>query len=145
MPDRIGYELTTKGRGDLAELQVASDLVRRGYRIAFPHGELWDYDLILCRGSTLERVQVKFTRSDGKVITVRCRSHSLTNGRVRSVKRYTAAMIDWLAVYDQTSNCCYYLPAAVLGTGRSMMHLRLHPAGNGQRAGIHDAVDYLVI
>jgi hypothetical protein len=88
-----------KTKGDLAELMVASDLVRRGYRIAIPYGEDSDYDLIVDRYGALERVQVKYTESDGDVITVRCRSHSLTNGKVRQVKRYTAAMIDWLAVY----------------------------------------------
>ncbi|MBS1885969.1 MAG: hypothetical protein JSU06_02165 [Actinobacteria bacterium] len=31
----------------------------------------------------LHRVQVKYTRSDGRVIIVRCRSHSLTKGKVR--------------------------------------------------------------
>jgi hypothetical protein len=61
-----------------------------------------DFDLILCRDNgALERVQVKYARSDGRVISVRTRSHSLTNGRVKATKRYTADMIDWLAVWDQ--------------------------------------------
>jgi hypothetical protein len=45
--------------GDLAEMAVATDLLRRGYKVAFPYGEDWDYDLILCREQALERVQVK--------------------------------------------------------------------------------------
>jgi hypothetical protein len=83
-----------KTKGELAELKVAADLVERGYRIAIPFGEDSDFDLIICREDRLKRVQVKFARSDGRVIPVRCRSHSLTNGRVRQTKRYTAAMID---------------------------------------------------
>jgi hypothetical protein len=67
-----------KAKGDLAELMVATDLLRRGYKVALPYGEDWDYDLILCRGEELERVQVKYTESDGSVIVVQCRSHSLT-------------------------------------------------------------------
>ena len=40
-------------------MMVAADLMRRGYKIALPYGEDWDYDLIVCRdGTTLERVQV---------------------------------------------------------------------------------------
>jgi hypothetical protein len=69
--------LNRKGKGDLAELKVATDLVARGYQVAFPYGEDWDYDLILCRGECLERVQVKYTRSDGCIVQVRCCSHSL--------------------------------------------------------------------
>jgi hypothetical protein len=133
----------TKAKGDRAELEVASDLLRRGYKIAFPYGEDWDFDLILCRDERLERVQVKYTTSDGNVVMVRCRSHSLTNGKVKRVKRYTSRTVDWLAIYDSTSDRCYYVPAAELGDGRSMMHLRLKPAANGQLRGIRFADDYL--
>ena len=55
-----------KAKGDLAELMVAADLLRRGYKIAIPYGEDWDYDLILSRDGQLERVQVKYAASDGK-------------------------------------------------------------------------------
>jgi hypothetical protein len=54
-----------KRKGDLAELRVAADLMARGHRIAIPYGEDWDYDMIVCRGGRLERVQVKHARSDG--------------------------------------------------------------------------------
>jgi Holliday junction resolvase-like predicted endonuclease len=135
---------TTKTKGDLAELMVAADLRRKGYKIAIPFGEDWDYDLIFERDGKLHRVQVKYAESNGSILTVRCRSHSLTNGKVRRVKRYTAAMIDFLAVYDRSTNRCYYVPAQKLGaTGRSVMHLRVAPARNGQRLGINFAENYL--
>jgi hypothetical protein len=124
---------------------IAADLVRRGYKIAIPYGEDWDYDLIVCRDEKLERVQCKYTRSAGAVITVRCASHSLTNGRVRTTKRYTAATIDWLAVWDATTGRCYYIPAKELGAGMRMMSLRLAPARNNQTAGVRVAADYLDI
>jgi hypothetical protein len=85
---------------------VAADLYRRGHKVAFPYGEDWDYDLIVCREGRLERVQVKHTRSDGRSIIVRCQSHSLTNGRVRATKRYTAEMVDWIAIHDATTERC---------------------------------------
>jgi hypothetical protein len=122
---------------------VAADLMRRGYKIAFPYGEDWDYDLIVCREEKLERVQVKYTCSDGVVITVRSRSASLTNGKVKAYKYYTAETIDWLAVYDVTTKCCYYLPAAELGSGMSMLSLRLRATRNNQRIGVRFARDYV--
>jgi hypothetical protein len=131
-----------KTKGDLAELKVAADLVDRGYRLAIPFGEDNDFDLILCRGDQLERVQVKYTESDGAVIAVKCYSDSLTNGRVRQTKRYTSLMIDWLAVCDATSKRCFYIPAEELGDGRTIIHLRLAHARNGQRRGIRFADDY---
>ena len=132
-----------KQKGDLAELMVACDLRRRGYKLAIPYGEDSDYDLIIERDGRLERVQVKHTESDGRVVSVKCCSHSLTNGHVRSTKRYTAATIDWLAVYDRTTDCCYYIPASELGDGRRELRLRIARARNNQQAGIRSAADYL--
>jgi PD-(D/E)XK endonuclease len=66
----------------------------------------------------------------------------LRSGKVRMTKRYTAEMIDWLAVYDRATDCCYYIPAEELAAGMSMMHLRLRPALNGQRLRIRHAADY---
>ena len=121
---------------------VAADLVRRGYKVAFPYGEDWDFDLIVARDSRLERVQVKHTTSDGEVITVPCRSSSLTNGRVRAIKHYTAETVDWIAVYDRTSDRCYYVPAAELASGRFAISLRLVPTRNNQLRRIRRALDY---
>ncbi len=51
-------ELNRKAKGDLAELKVATDLRARGYKIAFPYGEDWNFDLILSReNGALERVR----------------------------------------------------------------------------------------
>jgi hypothetical protein len=124
-------------------MMVAADLMRRGYQIALPYGEDWDYDLIVCREEKLERVQVKYACSNGEVIPVKCYSHSLTNGKIRQTKHYTAKTIDWLAVYDVMTDRCYYLSASELGTGMSMLHLRLCQPRNNQRVGIRFASDYV--
>jgi PD-(D/E)XK nuclease superfamily protein len=54
-------------------------------------------------------------------------------------------MVDWMAVYDATTDRCYYIPAAQLGDGMRMMHLRLAPTRNNQVSGIRRAEDYLEI
>ena len=87
----------------------------------------------------------KYSESNGVYVTVRCCSASLTNGKVKAIKRYTAAMIDWLAVYDPTTDRCYYVPAAELGSGMREMRLRLQPTLNHQRQLIRQARDYLEI
>ena len=131
-----------KQKGDLAELKVAADLIDRGCRISIPFGEDSDYDLIAECDGQLHRIQVKHTRSDGRTIIFRCRSHSLTRGKVRQTKHYTAKTIDWIAAYDRTTDRCYYCPSSELGAGRSELRLRLAPARNGQRLGIRCAADY---
>jgi PD-(D/E)XK endonuclease len=139
-------ELNRKAKGDLAELKVAADLRDRGYKLAFPYGEDWDFDLILCRETgELERVQVKYARSDGCVVLASAQSQSLTNGKVRATKRYTAATIDWLALWEPFSDRCYYVPAAELGAGMREVRLRLVPAKNGQLRRIRQAQRYTVI
>jgi PD-(D/E)XK endonuclease len=140
----IEAPLNLKGKGDLAKLMVATDLRRRGFKIAIPFGEDCDFDLVLIREDRLERVQVKYAESDGAVIKVKCFSHSLTNGKVRRTKHYTAKTIDLLAVYDRTSSRCFYIPARELGEGRSILHLRLKPALNKQYIGTRPAERYLI-
>jgi hypothetical protein len=86
---------------------------------------------------------VKYTRSNGEIVVIRCRSHSLTKGKVHATKLYTPAMIDWIAAYDSMTGRCYYCPSWELGAaGRNLFHLRLQPARNNQRIGIRDADAY---
>jgi len=96
------------------------------------------------RHGRLERVQVKYTTSDGSTIVVRCRSHSLTNGRVRATKHYTAETVDWIAVWDPTTGTTYYVPSAVFD-GFSTLHLRTAPTRNNQSRRIRHAADFLEI
>lgn len=84
-------------------------------------------------------------RSNGAVVEVKCYSHSLTNGKVRATKYYTATTIDWIAAYDVTTDRCYYVPAAELGAGRAHLSLRVEPARNNQVTGIRRASDYTAI
>lgn len=131
-----------KRKGDLAELKVAADLVRQGHRVALPYGEDWEADLIVERAGHLERVQVKYTTARNGTVEIRAYSLSLTNGRVRQTKRYTAETIDWLAAYEPGTDRCFYVPAAELGTGVRTITLRLEPARNNQRRGIRMASEY---
>jgi hypothetical protein len=134
-----------KAKGDIAEARVFADLIARGHKVAFPYGEDWDYDLIVCRHGALERVQVKYAESDGEVVEVKCFSASLTNGRVRKVKRYTADTVDWIGVYDRTTDRCYYLPSSEFADGRSYLHLRLMPPRNHQVRRVRWAREFTTI
>ena len=64
---------------------------------------------------------------------------------MRAYKHYTVETIDWLAVYEPVTGCCYYLPSTELGMGRCELQLRLTAPRNNQRRGIRYAEDYLDI
>lgn len=140
---RTVIDVNLKLLGDVGELAVQADLAKRGYRIAIPFGDNWDYDLLLCRDDRFERVQVKYTESDGKVVTMRLRTQSVTSGRKVASKVYTSDLVDWLAVYDRTTDACYYLPSHELGG--TQVQLRLTKPKNGQEQGVRWAKDYTVI
>lgn len=120
-------------------MMVMADALKRGYKIALLFGEDWRYDLIVLRKGKLERVQCKYTKSDGKVIKARCRSLNNWNEI-----RYTPEDVDWLAVYDLTTNTCYYIPSRMLGPhGRATINLRISPTKNKQVKLVLWAKDFL--
>ncbi len=128
----------TKNKGDIAEAIVIAESLKRGYKVALPFGEDWRFDLIVLRHNNLERVQCKYTESDGNVIIVMCRSANNW-----STIKYTSDDIDWIAVYDKTTNQCYFIPSNILGkVGRSMIKLRLTRPKNNQVKNIFWARDF---
>ena len=113
--------------------------IERGYRVSLPFGEDCPYDLVVERNGVLERVQCKYSESDGRVVKVNCRC---TNNWVDT--RYTARTVDWIAAYDHTTKRCFFVPSRLLGAhGRTEMHLRLTPTANRQQAGIWWADDFV--
>lgn len=128
----------TAEKGEIGEAEVIADLRRQGHGIAIPLGHSHPFDLILIRRDTgaLERVQVKFTTSDGRRVVVRCASHSDWVSYY-----YTAAKVDWLATFDATSNRVYYLHSCQWD-GASGVALRLEPSANGQAKGIRWAANF---
>lgn len=128
----------TKQKGYIGEAKILSDLVRRGCKVLLPFGEDFPFDLVIYREKKFERVQCKYTKSDGKVIKVRCRS---ANNWIDVL--YTPDDIDWLAVYDKTTETIAYIPSVELGeNGRRAIHLRLTETQNRQSKKIRFAKDY---
>lgn len=131
--------MTTR-KGELGEAMVLADLQRKGYGVAIPFGHDLPFDLVLVRRGvfTLEKVQCKYTASDGRVLDVRCGSNS---SWVRHT--YEAQEVDWLAVYDATTEQCFYLHSSTW-SGMARPRLRLQKPANGQVEGIRWAADHVV-
>ena len=128
----------SKRLGTLGEIAVMREALQRGDRVSVPISQDAPYDLVVERQGGLERVQVTYVRSDGRVIHVRCRS---TNGW--ATHKYRSHEVDWIATYDESTERVYFVHSSECATGRAVLHLRLEPAANNQVVGVRFAADHL--
>lgn len=130
-------------KGELAEAKVLSDLISREYKVFIAMSHSGPVDLVVERNQTLERVQVKYCESDGNII----KAHAYHSNRSKGVKKYTKHDIDWLAIYDKTTDMCYYIPAEELENGKRGLRLRINTSSAYKRNqyGIRFAKDYKAI
>jgi hypothetical protein len=122
----------TTQKGEVGEAMVIADLIRQGHDIAIPFGHNQPFDLIVVRkeDGRLEKVQVKYATSDGKTVRAVIGSSSAWVSH-----RYTADEVDWVVIYEATTNQCFYLPSS-LWDGQTPLSLRLVPTLNAQVKGI---------
>jgi hypothetical protein len=128
----------TTAKGEVGEAIILADLQRHGHGVAIPFGHDLPYDLIVVRkeDGRLERVQCKYTTSNGRVVIAKVISSSAWVSH-----RYTKDEVDWIAVYDATTDQCMYLPSSVWN-GQICVNLRLAPTANGQLKGIRFAENF---
>jgi prevent-host-death family protein len=125
---------------NVAELKIAAEAARLGIPVLRPMTEHERYDLVFELGGRFERVQCKSASRRGDVVIVRlvtCRRGP--EGFIRT--KYTSEDIDAVAAYCPEIDECFYLPIAVVD-GMTAFQLRLAPARNGQRAGLHFAAEH---
>jgi hypothetical protein len=129
----------TTAKGEVGEAMILADLQRQGHGVAIPFGHDLPFDLIVVRqeDGALEKVQCKYTTSDGRVILAKVTSSSAWVSH-----RYTKDEVDWIAIYDATTNQCFYLPSYEWD-GQIMVNLRLMPTANGQLKGVRFARDFV--
>ena len=127
-------------KGSVAELKIAAAAAELGVQVLQPMTEHGRYDLGFEIAGTLIRVQCKWASLLGDVVQVRlCGYRISTAGPVKTM--YRAGEIDAVAAYSGELDRCYLLPAD-LAVGKHMLHLRLTPPRNGQRAALHWAAEY---
>jgi hypothetical protein len=128
----------TTEKGEIGEAMVIADLMRQGHDVAIPFGHNQPFDLIVIRkeDGRLEKVQVKYTTGNGKIVRVKVES---TSAWVRH--RYTPDEVDWIAVYDATVERCFYVHSKVWA-GQTTLNLRLVPTANGQKKLIRLASEF---
>jgi hypothetical protein len=132
--------LTTDQKGAIAETAIAHAATALGIEVYRPIAEGGRFDMIFLLGDELVRVQCKWAPRQGDVIVVRCYSNRRAREGFRR-RRYTADEIDAFAAYCPDLKSCYFLPIHQFPM-RSQILLRLTPAQNNQRLGVHWAEDF---
>ena len=127
-------------KGAIAETAIAAAAVELGFTVLRPITEGERYDLVVGVGQTLLRVQCKWAcfRSGAVVVNARTSRRS-ADGHVRGT--YGPDEVDLIAAYCHELRRCYAIPVHDFGAS-GQLWLRLAPARNGQRAGLHFAEQY---
>src|SRR4051794_27108890 len=132
--------LTPSDKGGIAEAAFVHRAAQLGVVVARPLIEGRRYDLIFDIQHRLVRVQCKWGALRGPVVVAHTRTSRLTpRGYVRTT--YTEHEVDAIGVYCDALNRCFLLPIEEVAE-QSVVHLRLTPARNNQRALVKMAEDY---
>jgi hypothetical protein len=100
----------TLRKGDLAEVAVMNDLMKKGYKICIPYGSDWRFDLLVFHDKNYKRVQVKTLIIDSQKpnrLIVRCNTHNPYKGTTRV---YRADEVDYIAAYHPKKEYVVYAP-----------------------------------
>jgi prevent-host-death family protein len=130
-------------KGNVAEAAIAAAAIKLGVDVIKPLVEHTRYDLIFDLRPRLLRVQCKWAPLRGDVIIVRLVSSRFTSGGEQIRTAYSADDVDAVAVYCDELDRCYLLPVSLFD-GMKGLSLRVASTKNGQRAGLHFAVDHLL-
>jgi hypothetical protein len=134
-------EVTSSRKGAIAETAITAAAVRLGIDVYRPVVEGARADLVFDTGRRVLKVQCKWGNLKGDLVQAHigtCR-YTPARGYVRTT--YAAADVDGIAVYCAAIERCYWLPIEEFA-GRTVVHLRLRPARNNQRAFVTMAADY---
>ena len=133
-------DMTTDQKGAIAELAIQLAATKLGIEVYTPVAEGGRYDMIFDLDGDLVRVQCKWASRYDHVLIARCfRARRNRDGLVRRL--YTRAEIDAFALYSFELDRCFFVPMAY-AEGMQEIRLRLSPARNNQRKGIHWADDF---
>ena len=118
--------LHKKTKGDIAEMRIAADLLKRGWHVLFPYGENNRYDLVAEKNGKFLKVQVKYVTPKNGSLDVNCRSSNNWN-----VISYTAKEIDYIGVFDSIGGNIYYVPSSQMN--KNLFKIRIEPSKNNQK------------
>ena len=105
----MSYRDASNQSGDISELAVKLEIIKRGWHVLEPVSRDAIYDLVVDIDGSFQTIQVK-TMSGNSITRLVDRSGEVVakNGKVRNSIDYAAEKIDWLAGYDKRTGKCYF-------------------------------------
>jgi hypothetical protein len=128
----------SKAKGNIGEMAIATDLLKKGYSVFKELGDLSRTDLVAIVRNVPILFQVKYAK-------MKC------NGVVEVlfgksgpgyVYLYTEIDFDVLAVYVPDIDTCLYISNSILRE-KGSIHIRITPSKNGQSQNVHMYTDFL--
>ena len=128
--------MDTKSKADIAESAVATELLRRNFRVLKPVGDRLPYDLGIDIDGKLVKIQVKSAWKRGDVYLVDSR-RTKTNRRRMIHSRYEAGDFDFAILHIDDLSTFYIVPHKIFCSYRSEITLsgkvsRQRPPRSGQ-------------
>jgi hypothetical protein len=120
--DEFKFFKSFKERGEWVELLFMAAAILHGYKVLKPWGDTQPFDVALCFGDRIVRVQVKSTSCrTGTGYLCQFKPHYLKK------QDYTLAQLDFFAAYVIPVETWYIIPAAVLLGADRKYAVMLHP------------------
>ena len=134
--------MNTQEKGQVAQLKVELRTLEKGFIASRPVIDS-RYDLVIDDGIKLWKVQIKYVDSKPKtseVVNVDLRKYPGNDTRKRRV--YTKKEIDAVIAYIPKIDILCWLPPELFD-GKVGVYLRIGPAKNSQKKGVHFAHDLI--
>ena len=127
--------------GAIAETAIAAEAAQLGFTVLRPIAGGLRYDLAFEIGGRFIRVQCKSARCHRDAVVVKAMTSRRVAGGGYRRGTYSPDEIDVVAAYCPEVGRCFAVPISLFGTS-GQFWLRLSPAQNGQRAGLHFADEF---
>ena len=136
-------KLSTNLKGEIAELHVQLRATEKGIVVSRPTTAA-RYDLIIDDGTTIRRVQVKYSDHGQKQSSgsIRVMLEKKSQSNIAKSRRYYESEIDALMVYVPQLDSVLWFDKKVF-SGKSAIMIRMAAAKNGQTKGILWWEDYV--
>lgn len=137
-----GYK-NSKSFGNVGEMRIAYEFVKRGFVVSFPFGDNARYDMIVDINGELKRVQAKTTARQNEYGAFTFHNYYQTYHRNNKHKFvYDDSEIDYVCCYVQPIDECLIIPIKDLDSNTIAFRVDGDYTKSGQEKGIRFIGDY---